>query len=161
MVDSLFYFQHRKISCLLSSFVRDGGLVLEVGAGSKSRRRLFPNSEFLSVDFTAGDFVQDVTKLGVRDGSVDFVLCENVLEHVFHTDAAIREIHRVLRANGRLFLVTPFLFPLHDAPYDFFRYTEYALSLMLKDYSRRSIHRVLLLPFMNRLVLYYVCLAEK
>jgi len=161
MVDILFCFQHRKITRTLLGFMSDFGLVIEVGSGAKSRRKLFEKAEFLSVGFGSSDLLQDVRYLGLRGESVDFLLTENVLEHVFDVKEAIREIHRVLRTGGHFFMVTPFFFPLHDIPYDYFRYTAHALRLLLKDYSKVSIHPVLLFPFMTRFVLYYVCLAEK
>jgi hypothetical protein len=61
-------------------------------------------------------------------------------------------------------LVTPFLFPLHDVPYDFFRYTEYSLKRLLHGYSTVHVHKILWLPsprgLFDRFVLYYVCIAK-
>jgi hypothetical protein len=37
------------------------------------------------------------------------------------------EVARVLRTGGRAFITTPFLLPLHEMPYDYYRYTPSAL----------------------------------
>jgi len=109
--------------------------------------------------------VANATNLPFINEGVDLVLCENVLEHLPEPALALNQFWRVLRKGGRLLLVTPFLFPLHDVPYDFFRYTEYALQHLLRLYSKTSLHRILLFPafktFFDRFVLYYVAIAEK
>lgn len=39
-------------------------------------------------------------------------------------------IHRVLRPGATALINTPFLYLIHEAPYDFYRYTPYALERM-------------------------------
>lgn len=41
------------------------------------------------------------------DGSFDLVILDNVLEHVTDRPGTLREIHRVLRPGGLLYMVTP------------------------------------------------------
>jgi SAM-dependent methyltransferase len=77
--------------------------------------------------------------LPFRDRSFNCVVCAEVLEHVERPAEAIREIHRVLVPGGVLALTTRFIFPLHDRPQDYFRYTKYGLALLLKPFSRREI----------------------
>jgi SAM-dependent methyltransferase len=61
------------------------------------------------------------------DNEFDIVLCTEMLEHVPDPQAVLSEIQRVLRPGGRLIMTTPFLVPLHEEPYDFFRYTSHGL----------------------------------
>jgi len=51
------------------------------------------------------------------------VLLLHVLEHVPDPDRAVAEALRVLRTGGRLIIETPFVYPVHDAPFDFHRWT--------------------------------------
>ena len=52
----------------------------------------------------------DGARLPLRDGSFDFVLSHEVIEHVHSADLYLRECHRVLRSGGLLYLSTaPFL----------------------------------------------------
>lgn len=49
----------------------------------------------------------DITRLGVRPGSVDLVVCFHVLEHVANDGAALAELHRVLRPGGTALIQVP------------------------------------------------------
>jgi SAM-dependent methyltransferase len=66
--------------------------------------------------------------LPFEDESFDTVLCTSVLEHVDNPELAMGEIARVLRSGGHALVTVPFLYPTHEAPYDFQRYTHYGLS---------------------------------
>jgi SAM-dependent methyltransferase len=51
------------------------------------------------------------------------VVCFEVIEHVRDPEILLAEIVRVLKPGGRTFLSMPFLYPVHDAPFDFQRFT--------------------------------------
>jgi len=51
--------------------------------------------------------VADVCQLAVRDQSFDVVICSEMLEHTDAPERAIKELARVLRADGLLVLTTP------------------------------------------------------
>jgi len=55
-----------------------------------------------------------------------------VLEHLRAPETVLAELSRVLVPGGRLCLTVPFVWPLHEEPYDFFRYTPFALRDMLR-----------------------------
>lgn len=65
--------------------------------------------------------------------SFDTVLLTDVLEHIFRPIQLISEITRVLRYGGNVIIGVPFLYCLHEQPYDFYRYTEFALTKMCFD----------------------------
>jgi len=46
-------------------------------------------------------------KLEFADGSFDVVLCLDTLEHLYNRDQLLREVRRILRSDGRLFLSLP------------------------------------------------------
>jgi SAM-dependent methyltransferase len=75
-----------------------------------------------------------VRGLPFADNSVDTIFCCSVLEHVTDPPAAMAEFARVLRPNGRVILSIPFMYFLHGAPNDFFRFTRFGVELM----ARRS-----------------------
>ena len=75
--------------------------------------------------------------LPFSDNSFDFVVCGQVLEHVEgDPQRAIDETYRVLKTGGIAIYTTCFLNRIHDAPYDFWRFTPNALSLLFKEFSK-------------------------
>lgn len=126
----------------LEAFLRKYGSAektLDVGCGSALYGELFPNRVTLDIEARPGvqvDIVGDAHDLRqIADASFDVVLCTEVLEHLHTPAKAIAEFHRVLRPGGLLLLTTRFIFPLHDAPGDYFRYTKYGLRHLLKDWE--------------------------
>jgi SAM-dependent methyltransferase len=52
-------------------------------------------------------FTDDITHSKLADASFDLILCSEVIEHVPDPDAALKEIHRLLKPRGILILSTP------------------------------------------------------
>jgi SAM-dependent methyltransferase len=81
------------------------------------------------------DLVMDITNLHFEKNSFDYVFMLEVLEHVSEPTLAMSELHRCLRPGGKLFMSTPFVFGIHDAPYDYFRYTKYGLLHLARKFK--------------------------
>jgi SAM-dependent methyltransferase len=119
--------------------VPPGARVLDAGAGDAPYRELFAHTDYTTTDWTrsvhagarAADIVAPLDDLPLEDASVDAVLCTQVLEHVESPAAVLAELHRVLRPGGCIWLTAPLVWPLHEEPYDFFRYTPYSLERLL------------------------------
>jgi SAM-dependent methyltransferase len=70
------------------------------------------------------------------DGSFDYVVSDQVLEHVEgDPQRAIDETLRVLRPGGLAVHATCFINPIHEAPGDFWRFTPAALKLLCRGFS--------------------------
>lgn len=74
-------------------------------------------------------------QLPFAEGSFDTVLCTEVLEHVANAEYACAELFRVLRPGGYLVVTVPYLYPTHEAPYDFRRFTHYGLRSLLERHG--------------------------
>lgn len=113
-----------------------GARVLDVGAGDAPYRELFAHVEYLTADWAesvhddarGSDLIASADRLPVDDASFDAVVLTQVLEHVPDPGAVMRELHRVLRPDGTLLLTAPLAWELHEAPYDFYRYTRFGLE---------------------------------
>lgn len=68
--------------------------------------------------------------LPIESSSFDTVLLSDVLEHVMSPWELIEEVARILRPGGTLLLNVPFYYLIHSSPYDFHRFTEFALRAM-------------------------------
>jgi SAM-dependent methyltransferase len=110
--------------------------VLDIGAGGSSYSRYFPNRVTIDIDpARKPDIVGDAHALPFPDGSYSFVLCTEVLEHLRNPRTAVSEMHRVLEPGGTLLLTTRFVYPLHDTPHDYFRYTKYGLRELFAEWD--------------------------
>ena len=131
------YVLHRKLTALIES--HGHGVCIDAGSGhSPYRARLGRHAErVFSVDIEdrAGkiDLIADLQQMGIRDGVIDTVLCSQVLEHVPRPWEAISEIDRILKTSGCAIISVPHLSAIHEAPHDYFRYTEYGLRAMLSS----------------------------
>jgi len=109
------------------------GLTLDLGCGDGPYADLFPLR--IGMDSRPGpgvDVVGDIHTLPFEDERFDIILCTEVIEHLHSPHSAVAEMHRVLKCGGRLILTTRFVFPLHDVPHDFYRYTHYGLRHLFK-----------------------------
>ncbi len=66
--------------------------------------------------------------VSIPDKSYDVVVLSDVLEHIREPVVLMSEISRILRPGGRLLMNVPFAYWIHEAPYDYYRYTRYALE---------------------------------
>jgi SAM-dependent methyltransferase len=110
---------------------------LEVGSyGSQAYSRFFTNKVGLDIRPGKGvDVVGSVYDLPFKDNEFDIVLCMVVLEHLEDPQKAILEMNRVLKPKGKILVSVPFMFPMHDTPNDFWRFTKYGLQLLFKDWD--------------------------
>lgn len=81
------------------------------------------------------DIVCDITKPMLDAGSFDVIFICEVLEHVRSPFAAVEGLKHLLRPSGSLILTTPFIFPLHARPHDYFRYTKYGLQMLFEEWT--------------------------
>lgn len=120
--------------------VPPGAAVLDAGAGDCRYQRFFTQRNYESADFCQVEkeyakvtYVCDLKQIPVGDASYDLVLCTQVLEHVNEPGGVLREFARVLKPGGQLWLTAPLFYEEHEVPYDFYRYTRYGLSHVVKE----------------------------
>ncbi len=112
------------------------GRTLDIGAQNGPYAAWFPNRVAMDLRRSLGVQVRgDAQALPFAGVAFDRVLCTEVLEHLPEPQRAVDEMHRVLKPGGTLLLTTRFLFPLHDAPHDYFRYTKYGLRHLLRRFE--------------------------
>lgn len=127
------------------------GTILDVGAADRwIAQHLGEEANYLALDYPATgnqfyaarpDIFGDACSLPVVEASVDGVVCLEVIEHVPDPGIAIKEIARVLRPGGSAWISMPFLYPVHNEPYDFQRYTRYGLR---RDAERAGLEVVVI-----------------
>ena len=96
-------------------------ILLNVGSGIT---RVHPDVVNLDMfPFTNVDIVADAATLPFKDNSVDMLISESTIEHTPNPEQVIREICRVVKPGGFVYISIPFLFPFHASPNDYTRLT--------------------------------------
>lgn len=125
-----------------SGNLRTGAWVLDAGAGETAHARYFERQRYLALDLGVGDpqwnytrldVVGDLTALPFRPRSFDACINIVTLEHVREPALALREIHAALNIDGRLLLVVPHEWEVHQSPHDYFRYTRHGIAYLLEN----------------------------
>jgi SAM-dependent methyltransferase len=70
--------------------------------------------------------------LPIQDGVADTVISVSVMEHLREPETFLREAHRILKPSGTIVLQVPFMWWVHEEPYDYYRFTRYGLEHILK-----------------------------
>lgn len=113
------------------------GKLLDIGCGKKPFKHYASKvvSEHIGLDHAESPHgSDDVNVVGVADNlpfeqnSFDTVLMTQVIEHLENPSRVFSEIYRVLKPNGKVIVAWPFLYPIHEAPRDFYRYTKYGMK---------------------------------
>lgn len=134
------------LEAMKSSLQVFNGKLLDVGCGKMPYRELIRDNnpkvtEYIGLDLavsdnhdtSVADLLWDGKTIPLEDNSVDSVMATEVLEHSFKPDETLAEIFRVLKPGGTFFFTVPFIWPLHETPYDAFRYTPFSLKMFLEN----------------------------
>lgn len=113
------------------------GKVLDIGCGNKPYKPLFNNiSEYIGCDIVqsdqqAVDVICEANKIPLESETFDTVFSTQTIEHVFDHQGLVSEAFRLLKSNGYFIVSGPMYWPLHEEPYDFFRFTKYGFTQLM------------------------------
>lgn len=120
-----------------------GGTFLDIGAADRwVASRLSADAHYIALDYpttsdrfygSKPDIFGDASRLPIADACIDNVVCLQVVEHLRDPSGSLREMQRVLRPGGCAWLSIPFVYPIHNEPFDFQRYTEFGLRREAAD----------------------------
>ena len=121
------------------------GELLDIGCGQMPYKSLLTSpqsqvSKYIGLDFKDNpihsndpDITWQEGKIPLSDHSIDCAIATEVLEHCPNPEEVMKEINRVLKPGGFFFFTVPFLWPLHEVPFDEYRYTPFSLKRHLHD----------------------------
>lgn len=119
------------------------GRLLDLGCGKAPLFHAYADhvAEVICVDWENSlhrneyvDVQCDLTqRLPFGDAEFQTIVLADVLEHVPEPMTLWREMARVLAGDGTVVLNVPFLYCVHEAPHDYYRYTEFALQRFVSE----------------------------
>jgi len=122
------------------------GALLDVGCGKMPYRKFITDQELVNsytgldieaaIEYEAGvlpDITWDGITMPFGEDHFETALATEVLEHCYEPQLLLAEIYRVLKPGGMFFYTVPFLWPLHEVPYDAYRYTPFSLEKLLTE----------------------------
>ena len=128
------------------------GVLLDLGCGKMPYKKLIEaNSsitKYVGMDIENLHYQQDLFKpdffwdgigIPLPPESVDTTILIEVLEHTPDPVNILKEVNRVLTPDGTVFITVPFLWNLHDVPYDEYRYTPFSLERMFKEAGFKTV----------------------
>jgi SAM-dependent methyltransferase len=106
--------------------VRGTSCIVELDCAYTESRRVLRDSRLHLV-------AASLTDVPLANGSVDFILCSEVLEHIDDDGVALDELSRVLSPGGMLLITVPTPPAVYDPNHVREGYASDQLSLMLKE----------------------------
>lgn len=118
-----------------ASQIKPNSLVLDAGAGNAPYKELFDNFQYETADKfdSSCKYVCDLVAIPVKDEKFDYIVCNQVLEHLPEPKEALKELYRVLKTGGKIICTTPFFYQEHLQPHDFYRYTQFGNSYLFQE----------------------------
>lgn len=86
-----------------------------------------------SLHVLKADILADLNEpFPIESEVADTVISLSVMEHLREPQVFLNEAHRILKRGGWMILQVPFMWWVHEAPYDYYRYTRYGLQYMFE-----------------------------
>lgn len=123
----------------------NSGIICDFGCGDKPYEVFCDkNVRYIGIDIDeendhADVFASVCNKIPISDEFADYCVSFYVLEHVEEPPKKISEMYRILKTNGKIFMLVPLYWEEHEKPYDFFRFTRFGIEYLLKNAGFKEI----------------------
>ncbi|MBU3663461.1 MAG: class I SAM-dependent methyltransferase [Bacteroidetes bacterium] len=115
------------------------GQLLDIGCGNKPYFSLFKDKidAYVGCDIVQSsnncvDIVSEATNIPLEGNIFDTVFSTQTIEHIGDFQLMLNEAYRLAKNDGIFILAGPMYWPLHEEPYDFYRFTKHGFAFSLK-----------------------------
>ncbi len=119
-----------ELAALLAD-IGDDNRALNVGSGETDLQSGLTNIDMDRSEHT--DCVGDALELPFGTSTFQLVLSQETMEHVADPFQAVREMGRVLKPDGVLYLQVPFILGYHPDPEDYWRFTHSGVRKLIEQ----------------------------
>lgn len=132
-VEKYFDLENKHTVCDVGSFDVNG-----------SYKNIFPKSwKYTGVDLSKGKNVDLVMKSNYKipseDECFDYVISGQTLEHCKNPFRLVKEMARILRADGIIIIVAPYKIHVHNYPIDCFRFLPEGIKSIMEEAQLKPI----------------------
>lgn len=124
------------------------GTLVDLGCGEAPHKNYFLQyvNKYIGVDWTntlhnsKADIISDLNKkIEIENDFADTIISLSVMEHLCEPQIFLNESYRILKKDGTIILGVPWMWWIHEAPHDYFRYTPYGLKYMFEKAGYKDI----------------------
>lgn len=136
MLCEFFLIKNKIRGFLRASFSNKNDKILDLGCGEKPYYHDAIEGKIICLDIiktSKTHLISDADKMPFKPASFDKAVSVNSFYYFKNPFDVIESIHSILKKGGKFVLVLPFFYPIHDAPTDKYRFTEYGLNALLED----------------------------
>lgn len=115
------------------------GDLLDIGCGNKPYEPMYKDliKSYIGCDIVQSnlnkvDIISPANNIPLEDNTFDTVVSNQVIEHVEDHQGLVNEAFRLLKPGGYFILSGPFCWPIHEEPFDFFRFSKFGFNYILE-----------------------------
>lgn len=135
---------YREIKPNPFEFLPAAPIIYDIGSKNSRGGYAFGNlpkdAKIVCVDIQDGagvDLVADAHNLHmVENNSVDLIINVSMLEHARYPQKIVKEMYRILKPGGIIYINVPFIFPFHADPSDFYRFSYKGIDILCEDFDK-------------------------
>ena len=125
------------------------GILVDLGCGEAPYKEFFLQyaDKYIGVDWTntlhdsKADVISNLNeKVELPDKYANTIISLSVMEHLCEPQIFLNESYRILNDEGVMILQVPWMWWIHEAPHDYFRYTPYGLKYMFEKAGYKDIY---------------------
>ena len=141
-----FYIRSSIFNALKVTLPSIKGDLLDIGCGKMPYKKyILENSgvaNYIGLDIESAleydssikpDFIWNGKVMPFENNTFDCAFGTEVLEHCPEPEIVLKEVFRTLKPEGVFFFTVPFLWNLHEVPYDEYRYTPFSIERHLRN----------------------------
>lgn len=136
MIGEFFIIKSRILKLVERNFTKKNEIILDLGCGDRPSYHKKINGKLFCFDIRKTrmrNIVGDANLLPFKNKIFDAVISINSFYYFSDPFTSAKEVSRILKKGGKFILVLPFIYPVHDAPIDKYRFTEFGIKTLLKD----------------------------
>lgn len=126
--------------CLEKNLKYIKGRVIDMGCGTSPYKEDIVKvaDQYIGIDWanslhdqSSVDIIANLCEpLPIVDCCADTIVSFQVMEHLKEPGKFLLEVFRILKKDGKILITVPFMWHVHEEPYDYFRYTCHGLKYL-------------------------------